>query len=367
LRKGVEEFLAESGIEYFFADSHLLKGGAGSGVYADRFDALAKLWLQFEHQYQSDKATFSPYYSYVVNTSGGPLPKVSVFARDPATGIQVWSGEHGYPGDEWYLEFHKRHISEGAKSLGLRYWRISGSKSDLSAKQLYEPYKAQERVESHADHFAKLIADTLTNETADGQGIVCSTYDTELFGHWWFEGPQFLYHVIKRLATYHPDIKRDTCGGYLDDHPGNDTAVNLPEGSWGEGGFHFIWLNEETAWAWDLIYQAERRNKELCAQYGGDPRVQRMLEQLARELLLLCASDWPFLISTGSAKDYASVRIRNHYSNFTAIEGLIRRTVEQEISMGGGDWKNMAECEQRDRIFEQMNLSWFAEVENPAT
>jgi 1,4-alpha-glucan branching enzyme len=366
LRKGIEEFLAESGIEYFFADSHLLKGGAGSGVYADRFDALAKLWSQFESQYRPEKEAFSPYYSYVVNSSGEPLAKVSVFARDPATGIQVWSGEHGYPGDEWYLEFHKKHDIQGAKSLGLRYWRISGAKSDLSAKLLYEPHKADERIESHADHFVKLIVKTLTEQAADGKGIVCSTYDTELFGHWWFEGPRFLYHVIKRLATYHAGIKRDTCGGYLDDHPDNNVQVNLPEGSWGEGGFHWIWLNEETAWAWEMIYQAERRNKELSAKYEGDSRVQRMLEQLSRELLLLSASDWPFLITTGGAKEYASIRIRNHFDNFSAIEHLIRRTAEQDIDMGIGDWKNLAECEQRDRLFERIQLPWFAEVEKPA-
>jgi 1,4-alpha-glucan branching enzyme len=365
LRKGIEEFLAESGIDYFFADSHLLKGGPGTGVYADRFDALAKLWSQFETQYKPEKEAFSPYYTYVVNSSSGPLPKVSVFARDPATGIQVWSGEHGYPGDEWYLEFHKKHVGPSSKTLGLRYWRISGAKADLGAKELYDPHRADERIQSHADHFAKLIARTLTDHSPDGNGIVCSTYDTELFGHWWFEGPRFLYHVIKRLATYYSTVNRCTCGQYLDAHPNNNTVVNLPEGSWGEGGFHWIWLNDETAWAWSMIYDAERRNQELSAKYGSDERVRRMLDQLARELLLLSASDWPFLITTGGAKDYAAIRIRNHFDNFTGIEGLIRRTVEQNIAMGVGDWKNLAECEERDRLFENIRLPWFAELENP--
>ncbi len=366
LRKGVEEFLAENGVEYFFADSHLLKGGRGSGVYADRFSALAQLWDQFEKQYESSKEAFSPYYSYVVNSSGHELPKVSVFARDPATGLQVWSGEHGYPGDEWYLEFHKKHVSPGASGLGLRYWRISQDKADFGGKKLYEPFQSEQRAQSHAGHFVHLIRETLAQQKPGGDSLICSTYDTELFGHWWFEGPRFLYHVIKGLATHHAEVNRVTCGEYLDQHPENNQKANLPEGSWGEGGYHYIWLNEKTAWAWELIYEAERINRDLTARYDGDQRVQRLLDQLARELLLLTASDWPFLITTGGAVDYAEIRIRNHYDNFKAIENLIRRTLQGEIAMGVGDWKNVAECEQRDRIFETVHLPWFANVENPA-
>ncbi len=291
---------------------------------------------------------------------------MSVFARDPATGVQVWSGEHGYPGDEWYLEFHKKHVSPGAKSLGLRYWRISQDKADLGAKGLYEPHKSEEQIQGHADHFVNLIRETLIKQAPGGQGIICSTYDTELFGHWWFEGPRFMYHVIKRLATWHKDINRATCGEYLDAQPDNNVHVSLPEGSWGEGGFHYIWLNEETAWAWEMIYDAERTMKALAATYENDTRLTRLLDQAARELLLLSASDWPFLITTGGAKDYAEIRIRNHYDNFRAIAGLIVRTAERGIDMGVGDWKNIAECEQRDRIFETITLPWFAAVEHPA-
>lgn len=365
LRKGVEEFLAECGIEYFFADSHLLKGKQpGTGVYADRFDALAQLWSQFENQYVPEKEAFSPYYSYVVNSSGAPLPKVSVFARDPATGIQVWSGAHGYPGDEWYLEFHKKHVSGATKALGLRYWRISEDKENLGAKRLYEPHRAGERIQAHADHFCHLVWDVLTKQAPNGDGIICSTYDTELFGHWWFEGPQFLYAVMKQLAGM-KNLERITCGEYLDRHPDNDVTVALPEGSWGEGGFHWIWLNKETAWAWELVYQAEAAMKRLAEEYAGNSKVQPLLKQAARELLLLSSSDWPFCISTGGAKDYATVRIKNHFDNFDALAGLIEREAKGK-ALGVGDWKNVAECEERDRIFPEIPIEPFARVAHPA-
>jgi 1,4-alpha-glucan branching enzyme len=365
LRKGVDEFLAEFGIEYFFADSHLLKGKMrGGGVYADKFSALSELWQQFEKQFISEKEAFSPYYSYVVNSSGHPQAKLSVFARDPATGIQVWSGEHGYPGDEWYLEFHKKHIQKDGRTPGLRYWRISQNKADLGAKGIYEPHHAEQQSKSHADHFVNLVHSVLAEQAPAGDGILCSTYDTELFGHWWFEGPQFLYNVIKAMNNSSL-INRSTCGAYLDEHPNNNVRVSLPEGSWGEGGFHYIWLNEETAWAWKDIYEAEAQMQELAQKYGNDKRYVRLLKQAAREMLLLSASDWPFCISSGGAKDYSAVRIRNHYDNFHAIANLITRFAEGNVELSAGDWKNIAECETRDRVYEELNLDLFANVLHP--
>jgi 1,4-alpha-glucan branching enzyme len=366
LRQGVDEFLAEFGIDYFFADSHLLKGQMrGGGVYADKFSALSELWQQFEKQFIAEKQAFSPYYSYVVNSSGGPQAKLSVFARDPATGIQVWSGEHGYPGDEWYLEFHKKQVNKQSRTLGLRYWRISKDKAEFDKKGIYEPHHAEQQAKAHADHFVSLVHDVLAEQAPAGDGILCATYDSELFGHWWFEGPQFLYNVIKAMNNS-TLITRTTCSGYLDTHPENNVQVSLPEGSWGEGGFHYIWLNEETAWAWKDIYEAEAEMLDLVNKYGKDENLSRLLKQAARELLLLSASDWPFCISSGGAKDYSAIRIRNHNDNFLALANLIRRTAETNRNLSVGDWKNIAECETRDRVYEDLDLSLFGPVKHPA-
>jgi 1,4-alpha-glucan branching enzyme len=77
------------------------------------------------------------------------------------------------------------------------------------------------------------------------------------------------------------------------------------------------------------------------------------------------ASDWQFCISTGGAKDYSEVRLRNHYGNFKALADLTRRA-GSGTSLTTGDWKNIAECEARDSIFPEINPHWFAQVENPA-
>lgn len=364
LRKGTEEFLAENGIKFFFVDGHLLKGGEALGVYADKFGPLKEIWKQFSKEtVKVEYRPYTPYKPYRVNSSGrAELPEIAVLGRDARTGEQVWSGDHGYPGDEWYLEFHKKLVEEKARSLGLRYWRISQDKADIGQKKLYEPHRASARVKEHAAHFVELVKKVLADQN-DSKAILSAIYDTELYGHWWFEGPQWLYEVLKRLGT-EETVQLETVGEYLSDKPAT-SDVNLPEGSWGEGGFHYIWLNEETAWSWKLVYETEIEISELAREYGDVVDCAPILKQAAREALLLMASDWQFCISTGGAKDYSEIRLRNHYDNFKALAGLVRRSASGE-QLSVGDWKNIAECEARDCVFPDIDPNWFAHVEHPA-
>ncbi|MEN3001584.1 MAG: 1,4-alpha-glucan branching protein domain-containing protein [Armatimonadota bacterium] len=315
-RAGVEQFLSEAGIRYFFVDTHMLRGGEPLGTYLARFPALAQLFKQFQRAYQGERVERSPYRAYQLPAST-PL---AVFARDPQTTLQVWSGEHGYPGDARYLEFHKQHYPGR-----LRYWRVSENKADLAAKQPYEPYAAFEAVQAHAEHFVGLLKQVLGDHHAQtGEpGVLVSMYDTELFGHWWFEGPEWLQTVIQRIAA-DPDLEMITCSDYLERFP-PDEVVLLPEGSWGEGGFHYIWLNEQTAWVWEQLYRAEARFLQLLRRYRNHPALQPYLQQLARELLLLQSSDWTFLITTGTARDYAELRFRDHLRRFEGIAALIEQ------------------------------------------
>ena len=342
----------------------MLHGGEALGVYADKFGPLKELYKQFAREtVKTEYRPYTPYQPYLVNSSGSAeQPPLAVLGRDSATGKQVWSGEHGYPGDEWYLEFHKKFVAPSDKSLGLRYWRISEDKADIGAKRLYEPRRAAEKAQEHAAHFVPLVKDVLRRQ-ADPSSILAAVYDTELYGHWWFEGPQWLYHVLKRMAQ-DPEILLQTVSEYLAEHPAT-LPVTLPEGSWGEGGFHYIWLNEETAWSWKLVYEVEREMIELAQKYGASEPAAPILKQAAREALLLMASDWQFCISTGGAKDYSEIRLRNHYDSFQALAGLVRRAAGGE-QLSVGDWKNIAECETRDSIFPDIEPRWFADVERPA-
>ncbi|MDO8684523.1 MAG: DUF1957 domain-containing protein [Armatimonadota bacterium] len=360
LRKGVEEFLGENGLKYFIVESHLLRGGQAGGVYADRFAALKNLWSQFQDQYlieDSEKTQYTPYW---VNTQGKAAEPVAVFARDPETGGQVWSAASGYPGDEWYLEFHKKHVPGNH-----RYWRISGANVDLGDKLDYEPQKAAERTRAHAEHFVWMVKDTLRKhlERCGTPGVICAPYDTELFGHWWFEGVDWLTEAI-RLMSADPEIQLTTCGDYLEANPPNQ-VVSLPEGSWGEGGFHWIWFNQQTYWSWELVYDAELCMRRLAQEYGKRDDTARVLAQAARELLLLQSSDWQFNISSNTSVDYGHARIKEHYGSFKRLEAMVGdvasgRTVTEE------DWDFLAYCEERDPLFPDIDPNWYAGLEVPA-
>lgn len=355
LRKGIDEFLAEEGIDYFIIDSHLLKGGKAIGVYIARFEALKKLWHQFEKEYQirTEDVEKSPYEVYLLNNYG--KKPVAIFTRDPKTGLQVWSGQWGYPGDGWYLDFHKKHFPGGH-----RYWRVTSSKSDLADKLEYEPDKVEERIRENASHFKELVKSTLKDYYAHHKksGIVVSPFDAELFGHWWFEGIRWLYYVLKWIAQ-DPELKLTTCSEYLQNFP-PEIVVSIPEGSWGEGGFHWIWLNEWTQWTWKHIYEAEIIMQNLATEFATsyDETLQTILKQLAKQLLLLQASDWQFLITTWSARDYAENRIIEHYENFKKLKRLlIKYTQNEQIEQG--EWNFFNSIKKRDLLFEDIDPKWW--------
>jgi 1,4-alpha-glucan branching enzyme len=365
-RKGMDEFLGENGIEYFVVDSHLLKGGEAIGVYINRFEALRRLWAQFADQYKprEEDTERSPYELYLVSSIPPELLSYTppaVLTRDPRSGLQVWSGEHGYPGDGRYLDFHKKHYPGGH-----RYWKVTSAKSDLADKMEYYPADAEAAVHPQADHFVDIIKNLL-REHRDGSGSpghLSAPYDTELFGHWWFEGVRWLKEVIRRMAL-DPEIELATGGEALDRlQPAR--VITLPEGSWGEGGFHYIWLNDWTKWTWRHIYDAESQMVDLARRFADstDPALRRIMKQLARELMLLQSSDWQFLISTWSARDYAERRVAFHNDAFMKLDHMARRYGGGE-PVAEGDWRYLAQLEEQDGLFGEVDPRWWKDIENP--
>ena len=363
LRKGIEEFLSENGIDYFIIDNALLRGGKAIGVYVDRFEALKQLWGRFEKEYQPREEEFdkTPREVYLVSSGEGKKP-VAIFTRDPDTGLQVWSGEWGYPGDGNYLDFHKKHFPGG-----LRYWKVTSAKSDLADKLEYFPPDAQARIQENSSHFKGLIKGLLLkyNKETGKKGIVCAPYDCELFGHWWFEGPQFLKLVLKSIEE-DPEVELTTCSQFLSEAKPTK-VISIPEGSWGEGGYHYIWFNQWTEWTWRHIYEDEKRMQKLASEFGEtkDDNLLKILKQAARELLLLQASDWQFLISTWSARDYAELRISEHHNNFNRLCDMAERYGRGQW-VDPGEWTFLGDCEAKDKLFKDIKLEWFAKVEYPA-
>jgi 1,4-alpha-glucan branching enzyme len=345
-RAGLEQFLARQGLRYFFVDTHLVAGGAPIGTYEDRFE-------ERRLDATRDGTGLSPNEPYALAASG--RRKVAVLARDPRSSVQVWSADFGYPGDGAYLEFHRKRGRDG-----LRYWQVTDRRLPLGEKVPYDPATAQERADAHADHFVSLVLDTLReHQEATGRtGVVVAPFDTELFGHWWFEGPRWLEAVLRKLEGR---VVAATASDFLAAHPPRST-IRLPEGSWGQGGAHWVWLNDGTRWVWEEVYRAEDAflDASRAAKSDTNPTARRILQQLARELLLLESSDWPFLITTVAAKDYAEARVKEHIAAFDRLRTLLERAKGGALGPEDATW--LAEVEERDSLFPDVKPeSWTPE------
>jgi 1,4-alpha-glucan branching enzyme len=150
-----------------------------------------------------------------------------------------------------------------------------------------------------------------------GESVTVAPFDTELFGHWWFEGVDFIADLYRRLGQYGGPSPR-TASGHLVEHPPG-AAVALTAGSWGANGDFSMWLNEGTRWTWERLWPLEERFWSLAPAAMSEPAAATVLAQAARELLLLQASDWQFIISTGAAGDYATRRFREHAADLGSL------------------------------------------------
>ncbi|MNR83073.1 1,4-alpha-glucan branching enzyme [compost metagenome] len=312
-RPGLEAFLDEEGLRYFVVDTHAIEGSQIAG-WRPGFGPYAGLSAPAgPHVPETGLSTFRP---YLLDGSS-----VAVVARNQRAGYQVWSAEHGYPGDPLYREFHKKD-----EQSGLQYWRLSGKGVDLSDKAVYDPRAALLRTRDHARHYAGMLADMLREYELhhNRQGLVAIPFDTELFGHWWFEGVEWLEQLVRALAD-RSDVALATVSETLEAIP-PEASIRMPESTWGAGGHYWVWNNEQVSWMWPVIHERERALEELVSRFAGttEPLLARTLAQLGRELLLLQSSDWPFLVTTGQAKDYAIERFREHQTRFDVLAGMLR-------------------------------------------
>lgn len=331
---GLETLLADSGIEYFIADTHAIMYGEPRpryGVYAP------------------------------VRCPNG----VAVFARDMETSMQVWSSIVGYPGDPNYREFYRDigwdapleylaphlHADGQRRHLGLKYHRVTGREVLLPDKQPYDPEVARGRAAIHAGHFVdeRIKQARRIQETLQGRApLIVSPYDAELFGHWWYEGVQFLDFLFRKLHWDQREIEVITPGDYLDSGQSIQTQQLSPS-SWGAEGYYKVWLNEANTWMYPHQHAAEVRMTALANRYAEPPNAltRRALNQTARELLLAESSDWAFQIYQGTTVEYATRRFRSHIRRFNALA--------DEIEHGTIDEERLAEIEYRDNLFAELD------------
>jgi 1,4-alpha-glucan branching enzyme len=330
---GVEEFLQEANIRWFILDSHGLLHATPRPRYS----------------------TFAPIFA----PNG-----VAAFGRDFDSSRQVWSQNEGYPGDPRYRDFYrdigfdldfdyvKPHLPspDNRGFTGIKYYRITGA----GEKQIYLRDNALAAASGHAQHFL----DERDSQVRQLEGIldrppiIVAPYDAELFGHWWYEGPEFLDFLVRKLCQEHQStLSLLTPGEYLRRHPTNQIATPGAS-SWGEEGYWRVWLNESNEWIYPHLQVAQERMTELARQFPqADGLRARALRQAARELLLAQASDWPFILRAKTSPEYARRRVKDHLLRFIALH--------EQLTLTGINEPWLAEIELRDNLFPDVDWGYW--------
>jgi 1,4-alpha-glucan branching enzyme len=326
---GDDRILKKFGIDYFLVESHGLLHASPRPKYG--------------------------YYAPVYTPAG-----VAAFGRDIESSKQVWSAKEGYPGDVDYRDFYRdigydldlgyigRYLPEGRirSHTGFKYHRITGL-SDY--KEPYNRNYAMEKAALHAGNFMcnrEKQIEWLAG-IFDRQPVVVAPYDTELFGHWWFEGPQWLDFLCRKIYFDQRTFAMITPGEYLGVYPCNQVSVPS-ESSWGWQGYHEYWLNGANDWIWRHLHKAAARMVELANNFNeAEGDLRRALGQAARELLLAQSSDWPFIMKTGTMVEYAKRRFETHIANFTRLY--------EEIKYNRIDVNWLGWLEQQDNLFPEID------------
>ena len=332
----LEDLVQEAGGCYFFLESH--------GIL---------------------NADIKPRYGYLAPLA---CPNgIAAFGRDPAAGRQVWSADEGYPGDYWYRDFYrdigfdrdfddiKPYVLDGHTRIftGFKYYRITGKTDD---KEPYEPDRARERAAVHAGDFLErqIAAVDRYAPAMDQPPLIVALYDAELFGHWWFEGPQWLDFLIRKLVNDQDTVELVTPGHYLERHPTQQCAQPSAS-SWGDKGYSDFWLNPGNDWIYRHLHEAAARMKDLAETHRDavpGSLEHRALQQAARSLLLAQSSDWAFIMKTGTSVDYAYGRTRDHIGRFHYLADAVSAAVIDE--------QKLRALEVMDNIFPDIDFRVYA-------
>ncbi len=327
---GHDKYLREVGINYFITDSHGILHGSPRPKYG----------------------VFAPVYC---KDSG-----VAAFGRDLESSKQVWSSIEGYPGDYNYREFYrdvgfdlefdyiKPYIHpDGIRiNTGIKYYKITGTGTH---KEPYNPEVARECAASHAGNFlfnrqkqVEYLYDFINKKP-----LIISPYDAELYGHWWFEGPQWLDFVIRKTVCDQKTVRLITPSEYLSENPRNQ-VISPSMSSWGYKGYSEMWLQGSNDWIYRHLHAASERMTELVKDHPDSNGVyKRALNQALRELLLAQSSDWAFIMGTGTHVGYAVKRTKDHLLRFNRLY--------EEIKSNSLDEEWISEIEGKDNLFPEID------------
>lgn len=329
--EGVDKFLKEEGIKYFLLETHGILFG-------------------------EPRPKFGVYSSYYTKN------RVAVFGRDVESSKSVWSAEEGYPGDYNYREYYrdigydldydyiKPYISPCGTRIftGIKYHRITGKSMD---KQPYSPEKASQTAADHAANFAFNREKQIEHLAGlfDRKPIIVAPYDAELYGHWWYEGVHWLEYLMRKVCYDQKTFKMISPSRYLKMYPKNQ-VIEPAASSWGWKGYYEVWLNGSNDWIYPHLHRAQDAMRDCAQHYGGRSDTEdRILNQMARELLLAQSSDWAFIMKTGTFVEYARKRTITHLERFHLLKSYLER--------GSYNFEVIEDIEEKDNAFPEINYA----------
>lgn len=331
---GNDQYLKENGIDYFFVDSHGILNAEPRPKYG----------------------VYAP-----IQTPHGCF----AFGRDEESSKQVWSAEEGYPGDYDYREYYRDigfdldydyvkpyiHPDGFRLNTGIKYHRITGSSN---YKEAYNPHHAREKAAQHAGNFmfnrekqVEYLFDRLGR-----QPVIVAPYDAELFGHWWYEGPQFIDFLIRKINYDSQDLEMIAAPDYLNRH--HRIQPSEPSfSSWGYKGYAEVWLESSNDWVYRHLHAISEKMTSLAKRFEQPNELERRaLNQAAREVLLAESSDWAFIMKTGTMVPYAVWRTREHVLRFLRLF--------EQLMKGSIDYQMLVDLENKDNIFPDINYRIYA-------
>ncbi len=323
---GDDELLRKWGIRYFIVDTHGILYGTPRPKYG----------------------VFAPVYC----RSG-----VAAFGRDMESSKQVWSAKEGYPGDFAYREFYrdigfdldynyiKPYIHESGIRIntGIKYYRITG-RGDISFKDVYDPSKALDKAAEHAGNFMFNREKQVEHlfRIMKREPIIVAPYDAELFGHWWYEGPDFINFLMRKIFYDQNTVKTITLSEYLEKYPRNQ-VLTPSFSSWGYKGYAEFWLNGNNDWVYKHLHKIYEKMMELAYAFRYKPlsgNQERALKQAAREVLLAQSSDWAFIMKTQTMVEYAVKRTKVHIFRFNKLYDMLKNNNFDESYISEIEWKD---------------------------
>ena len=327
---GIDTLVKEAGLNFFFLESH----GLLNSIPKTRYSIYAP--------------------------ARTPSDAV-VFARDVESAKQVWSSLEGYPGDSDYrdfyrdigfdldLEYIKPYLPVGIRTFtGIKYYRIT-DKTDN--KKPYIIKKAVKKAEMHAYHFVKSRINQILelNEKLKIKPVITATYDAELFGHWWFEGPEWLDSVIRNASEKQRIFRFVTPSEYISENHDMETVIPSMS-SWGNKGYSSTWIDSTNSWIYKHLNRAVKLMIEIASiNTKATGLLKRALNQAARELVLAQASDWPFMMKTGNTAEFAKIKFTEHIVNFFILH--------HEITLSRINEKRLLMLEDYNGIFHDIDYS----------